>query len=328
MESNFSLRNSCVTENTSTYNFKGGYSRAGQTLQTLIIFWIISFFGIIGNGITLIVLFKRKLWTSVNILILIMSISDTLALPFITCMPTQKFLGKEIYWQTTLVRDIFITSSCISAMIIGMERSFAIRNPLKFKEKWNTGLTVKLYIVILVMMIIVIIVKHSSNLHVVVAFVDRYLYVPYYILIRGIPFTVILVTNILLARELIKTNRLLTTMINAKVERERMRQEAAITKMVMTVTSVYFVCMVPGRLLAGIMKDGLLQNERSLVYLTITYLELFNFSVNTIIYTMTSLFFRNGYKQLIVSLFGCSWLNKSRLKFQPKQLHSDRVTIM
>ncbi|VDI52865.1 Hypothetical predicted protein, partial [Mytilus galloprovincialis] len=81
-------------------------------------------------------------------------------------------------------------------------------------------------------------------------FEDRYLYVPYYILVRGIPFTVILVTNILLARELIKTNRLLTTMTNAKVEQERMRQAAAITKMVMTVTSVYFVCMVPGRLLA------------------------------------------------------------------------------
>ncbi|VDI47475.1 Hypothetical predicted protein [Mytilus galloprovincialis] len=51
-------------------------------------------------------------------------------------------------------------------------------------------------------------------------------------------------------------------MTNEKLERERMRQEVAITRMVMTVTSVYFVCMVPGRLLAGVMKAGLLRDER------------------------------------------------------------------
>ncbi|VDI52863.1 Hypothetical predicted protein [Mytilus galloprovincialis] len=291
----------------STLGLVEGSIRAKQSLQNVIIFWSLSVLGFIGNGTTLLVLFKGKLWTSVNILILIMSISDTLALPFITSTQTQKFLGKDIYWLTTLVRDIFITSSSISAMIIGMERSFAIRNPLKFKEKWNIGLTVKLYIVTLVIMITIIIVKHVLC-EFDEAFVDRYLYVPYYILIRGIPFTVILVTNILLARELIKTNRLLTAMINPKVEQERMRQEAAITKMVMTVTSVYFVCMVPGRLLAGVIKYDLLRNERSLIFSIITYLELFNFSI---IYTMTSSFFRNGYRQLMVSFFGCRYKQKT-----------------
>ncbi|VDI23944.1 Hypothetical predicted protein [Mytilus galloprovincialis] len=294
----------------STLGLGEGSIGAKQSLQNVVIFWSLSVFGIIGNGTTLLVLFKGKLWTSVNILILIMSISDILALPFITSTQTQKFLGKDIFWLTTLVRDIFITSSCISAMLIGMERSFAIRNPLKFKEKWNIGLTVKLYILILVIMVTIIIVKHVFS-QFDEAFVDGYMYVTYNILIRGIPFTVILVTNILLARELIKTNRFLTVMFNPKVEQERMRQEAAITKMVMTVTSVYFVCMVPGRLLAGIMKNYLLQNELSLFFSTITYLELFNFSVNTIIYTMTSSFFRNGYRQLMVSFFGCRFKKKT-----------------
>ncbi|XP_071120322.1 QRFP-like peptide receptor [Mytilus edulis] len=302
MESNYSLRNICVTENTSTENFQVRYGRAGRSLQTVIIFWIISLFGIIGNGITLIVLFKRKLWTSVNILIMIMSVSDSLARPFITSTQTQKFLGKDINWLTTLVRDIFTTSSCISAMIIGMERSFAIRNPFKFKETWKINLTVKLYVVIQVMMVIIVIVKHVYT-EVDDPFYDKYLYVPYYILIRGIPFSVILVTNILLVCGLVKNNQILSKMTNEKLERERMRQEVAITRMVMTVTSVYFVCMVPGRLLAGVIKAGLLRDERQYIYLIVTYLELSNFSVNTIIYTMTSSFFREGYRELIVSCF-------------------------
>jgi hypothetical protein len=32
-------------------------------------------------------------------------------------------------------------------MIIGCERSFAVRSPLKFRETWNTKLTLKLYAV-------------------------------------------------------------------------------------------------------------------------------------------------------------------------------------
>lgn len=66
-------------------------------------------------------------------------------------------------------------------------------------------------------------------------------------------------------------------MTNKMSEKERIRQEAAITRMVMAVTSVDFICMVPGRLLLGVLKAVLLCNERQMIYSILTYLELSNF---------------------------------------------------
>jgi hypothetical protein len=101
-----------------------------------LVIWV---FGIIGNCLTLIVLFRRKLRTSVNFLIGIMSISDRLVIPLLSSVTVQSYVAQRvnIYEVTSYLRHTFMTSSIVSAIIIGCERRFAVRSPLKYREKWT-----------------------------------------------------------------------------------------------------------------------------------------------------------------------------------------------
>jgi hypothetical protein len=75
----------------------------------------------IGSCLTLIVLFRRKLWTSVNFLIGIMSISDLLVIPLLSSVTIQSYIAQRvnIYEVITYLRHTFMTSSIVSAIIIG-----------------------------------------------------------------------------------------------------------------------------------------------------------------------------------------------------------------
>ena len=106
---------------------------------------VIGVFEIIGNCLTLIVLFKRKLKTFVNFLIGIMSISDLLVIPLLSSVAIQSYVAQRvnIYEVTSYLRRTFMTSSIFCAIIIGCERSFAVRSPLKYREKWTKKLNNK-----------------------------------------------------------------------------------------------------------------------------------------------------------------------------------------
>ena len=60
---------------------------------------IIGTFGIFGNSLTLTVLFKRKRWTSVNVLIGIMSVSDLFVIPFVVRPYRAIFFKDSIYMK-------------------------------------------------------------------------------------------------------------------------------------------------------------------------------------------------------------------------------------
>jgi hypothetical protein len=71
-------------------------------------------------------------------------------------------------------------------------------------------------------------------------------------------------------------------------DKERIKTETAITRTVVGVTSVFFICMVPSRITHGIMRAGLFVDKSSITILLIAALEMVNCSVNIIISTVTS----------------------------------------
>ena len=93
---------------------------------------VIGMFGIIGNCLTLIVSFRRKLWTSVNFLIGIMSISDLLLILLLSSVTVQSYVAQRvsIYEVISYLWHTFMTSSIVSAIVIGWEISCAVRSPL------------------------------------------------------------------------------------------------------------------------------------------------------------------------------------------------------
>ena len=101
---------------------------------------LIGTFEFFRNSLTLTVLFKIKRWTSVNVLTGIMSVSDLSVIPFVASATLQSCLAQRLYAYeaTTYLRHTCMTSSYMCAMMIGCERSFVVRSPLKFREAWNT----------------------------------------------------------------------------------------------------------------------------------------------------------------------------------------------
>ena len=132
--------------------------------------------------LTLTVLFKRKRWTSVNILIGIMSVSDLCVISFVASATLQSYLSQRLYTYeaTTYLRHTFMTSSYVCAMIIGCERSFAVRSPLKFRETWNTELTLKLYAVCYIIFLAFVLSRSVISKLTNVVYFEAYFYVPFF----------------------------------------------------------------------------------------------------------------------------------------------------
>ena len=247
---------------------------------------VIGLFGIIGNCLTLIVLFRRKLWTSVNFLIGIMSISDLLVIPLLSSVTVQSFVAQRvnIYEVTSYLRNTFMTSNIVSAIVIGWERSFAVRNPLKYREKWTKKLTIKLYLVIYIIFLAFVMTRSIVSNIISVEYFKEHLYTPFFIIVRGIPFVLILITNILLIDGLIKNSRRKQEMTSDSAERMRIKTETSVTRTVMTVIAVYLICMVPNRILVGLLHAGVVADEGNIIYYSLQILEHLKFSVNVIIY--------------------------------------------
>jgi hypothetical protein len=69
----------------------------------VVLLFIIGTFGIFGNSLTLTVLFKRKRWTSVNVLIGIMSVSDLFVIPFVASVTLQSYLAQRFYTHEAMI---------------------------------------------------------------------------------------------------------------------------------------------------------------------------------------------------------------------------------
>ena len=151
-------------------------------------------------------LFKRKRWTSVNVLIGIMSVSDLFVIPFVASATLQSYIAQRLYTYeaTTYLRHTFMTSSYVCVMMIGCERGFAVRSPLKLRETWNTKLTLKLYAVCYIIILAFVLSRSVVSKLTSVAYLGTYFYVAYFLIVRGVLFVVILVTNIHVIRVLLK----------------------------------------------------------------------------------------------------------------------------
>jgi len=267
----------------------------------------IGVFGIIGNCLTLIVLFRQKLWTSVNFLIGIMSISDLLVIPLLNSVTVESYVAQRviIYEVTSYLRHTFMTSSIVSAIIIGCERSFAVRSPLKYREKWSIKLTIKLYLVIYIIFLAFVMTRPIVSNIISVEYFKEHLYTSYFIIVRGIPFVIILITNILLIDGLIKNSRWKHEMTSDSAEGLRIKTETSVTRTVMIVIALYLICMAPNRILHGLRHVRVVADEGKTIYYSLQILEYLNVSANVIIYTVTSKFYRREYSKLLFSCICC-----------------------
>jgi hypothetical protein len=271
---------------------------------------VIGVLGIIGNCLTLIVLFRRKLWTSVNFLIGIMSISDLLVILLLSSVTVQSYVAQRVYIYevTSYLRHTVMTSSIVSAIIIGCERSFAVRRPLKYRERWTKKLTIKLYLVMYIIFMSFVMTRPIVSNIISVEYFKEHLYTPYFIIVRGIPFVMILITNMFLINGLIRKSRRKQEMTSDSVERLRIKTETYVTRTVMIVIAVYLILLVPNRIMFGLRQVRVVADEGKLIYYCLTILEHLHFSVNVIIYTVTSKFYRRQYSKL---LFSCIWCRRT-----------------
>jgi hypothetical protein len=271
---------------------------------------VIGVLGIIGNCLTLIVLFRRKLWTSVNFLIGIMSISDLLVILLLSSVTVQSYVAQRVYIYevTSYLCHTVMTSSIVSAIIIGCERSFAVRRPLKYRERWTKKLTIKLYLVMYIIFMSFVMTRPIVSNIISVEYFKEHLYTPYFIIVRGIPFVMILITNMFLINGLIRKSRRKQEMTSDSVERLRIKTETYATRTVMIVIAVYLILMVPNRIMFGLRQVRVVADEGKLIYYCLTILEHLHFSVNVIIYTVTSKFYRRQYSKL---LFSCIWCRRT-----------------
>ena len=239
----------------------------------VVLCFIIGTFGILGNSLTLTVLFKRKRWTSVNVLIGIMSVSDLFVIPFVASATLQSYIVQRLYTYeaTTYLRHTFMTSSYVCVMIIGCERSFAVRSPLKLRETWNTKC------------------------------------VAYFLIVRGVPFVVILVTNILVIRVLLKKQQI---SYGDDVTEPRQRKDKDRNSHYQNSCGRY-KCII---YMHG--TKSLSYNTQSNACWTFCWQKIDNYltyncsgivkcSVNSIIYTVTSKQYRQEYSKLLSSCFCC-----------------------
>jgi hypothetical protein len=134
------------------------------------------------------------------------------------------------YEVTSYLRHTFMTSSIVSAIIIGCERSFAVRSPLKDKEKWTKKLTIKLYLVIYIVLLSFVVTRLIVSNIISVEYYKEHLYTPYFIIVRGIPFVIILTTNNFLIDGLNENSRRKQEMTSDSTERLRIKTETSVTK--------------------------------------------------------------------------------------------------
>jgi hypothetical protein len=89
----------------------------------------------------------------------------------------------NIYEIILYLRHTFMTSSIVSAIIIGCERSFAVRSPLKYREKWTKQFTIKLYLVMYIIFLSFVMTRAIVSNIISVEYYKEHLYLPYFIIV-------------------------------------------------------------------------------------------------------------------------------------------------
>lgn len=255
----------------------------------------ISIIGMIGNSLTITVLLRRQVWTSISIIIFILSMADMLALLTILCLQFMPIT--PLYF--TFHFSVLCSSSCL--VIISSERSIAIRHPLKYREKWNRSTTIKLVMAATIFNILLIASTIVAREYLSFQFFNRQYFGTFQFVTRTVPFSVILVTNILMIKGLHDNTKRLIEMSSKGIGSDRVRKEASITRTILSMTILYFVSMVAGPLWQGFFIFGIVTFPE--IYTIGSISELVNFSCNFCLYILTSEFYRKGYKALFCSCF-------------------------
>jgi len=136
-----------------------------------------------------------------------------------------------------------------------------------------------------------------------VAFFNANVFAAYFVVVRIFPFVIILITNILLVHTLMTNTKQMIQMTSQSVDIHRLKVETAIARTVIAVTTVYFICMVPGAIILGLLRAGVFVDKYSIAFCVISGLEILYFAVNFVIYNVTSKFFRRKYRKLFYSCF-------------------------
>ncbi|CAG2251017.1 unnamed protein product [Mytilus edulis] len=288
--------------NTNATDKFGGHEKIVQT-PFFIALQVISIPGMLGNIVTLFALWRRKKWTSVNLLIVVMAISDCMSLLVILIRSTTVLLHLRVQlllYVQLYVLEALVTISTSSAIIIGCERAFAVRKPLRFKTLWSTKLTVKLLTATAFVLLLFVGSRAGIEFLKGVDFFKAYAFIPYFIVTRGIPFGIIFATNISMLLGLIANKKKMKMMDMRDLDRQRIQSVVSITITVVSMTTLYFICMIPGRITIGLTYTGLISDVRIVRFIG-EFLEVFNYSVTFVIYSVTSKNFRKDYKDLFHS---------------------------
>ena len=260
----------------------------------------ISVIGMMGNSLTITVLPKRQVWTSISIIIFVLSMADTLALLSILCL--QFFPITPLYLIFHF--SVLCSSSCL--VIVSSERFIAIRHPLKYREKWNRSTTIKLVVAATVFNILLIASTIVAIEYLNLQSFNQHYFGTFLFVTRIVPFSVILVTNVLMIKGLHDNTKRLIKMSSKGTGSDRVRKEASITRTILSMTILYFVSMVAGPLWQEFYIFGIVTFPE--IYTIGSISELINFSGNFYLYILTSEFYRKEYKALLCSCF-CSCRN-------------------
>ena len=132
-----------------------------------------------------------------TVLIGIMSISDLLLILLLSSVTVQSYVAQRvsIYEVIFYLRHTFMTSSIVSAIVIGWEISCAVRSPLKYREKLTKKLTIKLYLVIYIKFLAFVVTRPIVSNIISVEYFKEHLYTPYLIIVRDISLAIILTGN-------------------------------------------------------------------------------------------------------------------------------------
>jgi ABC-type glycerol-3-phosphate transport system permease component len=122
--------------------------------------------------------------------------ADTLALLSILCL--QFFPITPLYLIFHF--SVLCSSSCL--VIVSSERFIAIRHPLKYREKWNRSTTIKLVVAATVFNILLIASTIVAIEYLNLQSFNQHYFGTFLFVTRIVPFSVILVTNVLMIKGL------------------------------------------------------------------------------------------------------------------------------
>ena len=303
-----------------------------------IVFPILTSFGLLGNGLSLIVLLQKKIRNSTTSIVLIgLAVSDVCFLVTnmarkSTCIIRQYDKLAADTFNAVSFGGLFYTKTAFSrvstllVVMISVERLIAVAFPLQVRS-----LVTKTRMIVAVIACYIIPFAFCAGLPPQYTYtfirgrpyisqtdfakenVDSLkIYNEYFLVIslRYIPVIVVIILNTLIII-LFKRSRRFQTKNTGSSERElaRQREDRKLTRMLLTVAIIFLICLLPGDavlLIAGINTKFSFFGTYHNFFLAISDLsllfEIINSSINFIIYMVLNKLFFETYKSLF---FGC-----------------------